>query len=120
VTYDGTRADTDLQFSADGEIWPLLYHRAYRQIAGPDFQTIATAVRRLTGQPIEATSLAGNDRTNALFLKGTLALGRMVIAATGPDGPRYVGGDYGLIVNHAYTVMGVDLPATGSAVYVTL
>jgi uncharacterized delta-60 repeat protein len=120
VTYDGTREDTDLQYSQDGEIWPILYHRAYLQVAGDNFTDYRVAIPTLTGSPAEEVTLSGNSRAQAIALRHELNTGRIVLAGT-PDGPnRYIGGNFGVIAHHAYTLMGVDVPASGSTIFVTL
>lgn len=122
VPWDGTVTDTDLRLTDRGEFWPILYQRAFNYTNYTDFADATFALRRLTGQGDTDLTFkqSGKDREAAQAIIKALNEGRVVTAATGENPTRFMDGNPGIIHLHSYTVLGVELPTSGSKIFVTL
>ncbi len=119
----------DLQPADNGEIWTTIYQRAYltlQQQLGRNYKLASNAFEAVTGKTSTSLSLAGAGINQAKQIKAAMSSGSPVVAVTIPGTPndnKYViPGSNGLVESHAYTVLGVLVPANGalSGVKVTL
>jgi hypothetical protein len=130
VFFDGTWTANDVAPRGNGDFWVTLYNRAYLQEMGvwwtdPDsahwgdkygnaFRQIDRGLIALTGR--------GDWRGNGSLstLQQADNSNRAVVALTHNDGdsPGLNLGNYGLVSDHAYTVLGVRTDSTGT--WVTL
>ena len=117
----------DAGSSIKSEFWPGLYQRAYLSLEGSlglDFHKANNAFRALTGVADVAYGAVATTATiTPSWLLSTLNGGSPVVAATvnSPD-PYTLAPDRGIIGNHSYTVLGIQVPADGAkaGTYVTL
>lgn len=127
VFFDGKIYPTDLQSTDPNEFWPTIYQRAYLKLAqetGTDVTNMGKAFGALTGLPYTYYDLrpggllGGINKTLLPFnIQGDLASGHPVIAAT-RNASSFFLNESGLISNHAYTVLGIDITPSGT--FVTL
>jgi hypothetical protein len=119
VSFDGTHDPaTDLAVSPEGDIWPLLYQRAYVQVFGySDSGSAAFAVMALTGQvnvPAPGANWAYGAKTpqgagDLSVIAAALAGGEPVIADTGGATiGTILDATTGLIARHSYAVIAAD------------
>ena len=127
VVFDGTIQPADLRPADQREYWTAIYQRAYLDLAsslGAEYRSAPFAMQSLFGaEATETTNDASVSR--AQQIKTALLAGKATIAATrDPADPAdyFIEGTSGLVYNHSYTVMGIDLPASSdlSRTYVTV
>ena len=123
VEFNGEIQPEDAHQRDPREFWATLYQRAYLELMqqeGLDYQLDDNALEALTGR--NDTNFAPNldPLTQASQILGALNQGSPIIASTNSSGPLLLSG--GIIHDHAYTVMGVEIPASGAAsgIFVTL
>ena len=124
VAYDGNIYPTDLQSTDTSEFWPTLYQRAYldfmQNVVHKDYHLTTEAFKALTGQLYTSFVPNGDARTQALQIQTDLNQGHPIVAGSRDNGPLVLDSS-GLIHDHAYTVIGVEVPPSGSSgIYVTL
>jgi hypothetical protein len=127
VYFDGKWTDNDPMLTSAGDAWALIYQRAFLQEMGvrwndPDYANWATrygdryqradaALRAITGSATwngaPSTGLTTSDLAN---LTSSLLANRPTIALTRSGSPT----SYGLIEDHAYTVLGVQSNSSGA------
>ncbi len=119
VEFDGTVFGGDLQPTDNGEYWHLLYLRAYLDFStdvGANYTSIRTCLETLTGHGVESFNPQQNTGVSgARQIEDALEDGRAIIAGTrdaGPSNETILLGNSGLVHNHAYTVMGIDIPSS--------
>lgn len=121
--------DTDTYFSQKGtpyrlyartkderELWPLLIEKAYAAMQPQGYETLdaggysSDVLAALTGKRVQTRLVnPALADTNFNTLKTALAEKRAVVAITqSPDGQAGTYEDAGLLMNHAYAVLGVD------------
>ncbi len=114
VVYSG-RVVTDLEFGDDGEVWPLVMQRAYLQMcnsAGLDYHEPKNAFGALLGTQGK-TALMDATLAQAQVMRTSLRAGTPIVVGSESSSLRYIYPEYGIVSHHAYTVMGVEIPADG-------
>lgn len=116
VPFDGTVYEDDLQPADSNELWAMMMNRANDALAYGNF-LLTSAMARLTGvQPSEFNPYP-TSRLQAEMIRNALTQGRAVTAGTidASSHPTItLNSQYGIVRDHAYTVMGIELPATGT------
>ena len=124
VYFDFKFATQDLKAGDRKEHWPAIFQRAYLDLAntlGRNYRSPVFALEALVGAAASSRTMQ-NTLAYAQQIRTDLLAGRATIAGTIDVASRYIGGTYGLIHNHAYTVMGIEIPASNSlaGTYVTV
>jgi hypothetical protein len=128
VYFDGTWTDNDPSVANPGDAWVCIYQRAFLQemgvrwtdpnqaqwanTYGDRFQHADAALVAFTGSASWHDSAMGLARTNLSDLTRAVAGQRPTIALTRDADIQ----QYGLIADHAYTVLGVSSDASGTKV----
>jgi uncharacterized delta-60 repeat protein len=127
VPFDGSVTPEDMRPADNGEFWTILVQRAYLQLAqdlGFNYRQINNAYRSLIGVVPTQYDPAPNSRADAQAILNALNAGKPVTAATvgSADDPVVIlNAQYGIVGAHAYTVMGIELPPSGTeGIWVTL
>jgi hypothetical protein len=127
VAFDGTVQPEDLRPADSNEYWTTIYLRAYLDFAesrGAEYRTYEFAMESLFGAGYEETNVqeAGASLALAKQIQSALAAGRATVAGTEDSASDLIDSTYGLASNHAYTIMGIEIPASGnlSQTYVTV
>ena len=130
VAFNGTLTKADPAPTDGGEYWVAMYTRAFVQQQNAtldgNYRTTPNAFRALTGftsETFDPTFAFGSEtRTQALRIKHALDAGRPIVAGTidVAGDPLLIPGGGGVIANHAYTLTGIEVPASGNNIYVTL
>ncbi|MFI5454515.1 MAG: C2 family cysteine protease [Isosphaerales bacterium] len=116
VEFNGNFLPSDVRSSDPNEFWPTLYQRANLSLEsslGQDYHDPIIAFGALTGT-------LGIQMSAASVLPSTLALwlntGIPLIAGTVNAGDPYqLDPAQGVIGDHSYTVIGMEVPASGAA-----
>jgi hypothetical protein len=123
VEFNGTIQPADAHQSDPREFWATLYQRAYltlMQQEGLDYQVTDNALEALTGQTDTEFAPNLDPLSQASQILAALDQGSPVVADTNANGPLLLNG--GMIHDHAYTVLGVEIAPSGSSsgIFVTL
>jgi hypothetical protein len=129
VEFDGHIKPDDLQSTTPGEYWMTIYQKGYLAFMSEEhqaFDSYPNAFLALTGLLPNQFAPEGDARTRANAILSNLNQGIPMVAGTNdppanaPAGP-YMFGNTGIIANHGYTIVGIEVPASGTAgIYVTL
>jgi len=124
VYFDFKFVTEDLKPGDRTEHWPAIFQRAYLDLAntlGRNYRSPVFALEALVGAAASSRTMQ-NTLAYAQQIRTDLLAGRATIAGTIDVASRYIGGTYGLIHNHAYTVMGIEIPSSNSlaGTYVTV
>lgn len=127
VPFDGTVSADDMRPADNGEFWTVLVQRAYLQLSqdlGFNYRQINNAFRSLLGVLPTQYDPAPDSRADAQQILNALNAGKPVTAATvgTVDDPLTIlNAQYGIVGAHAYTVLGIELPPSGTdGIWVTL
>ncbi len=119
VPFDGLVEPEDLQPADDNEFWPAIFQRAYLQLAedlGKEFRNSVFAMSTLTGKattrlPVLGKGLVEAQRIQTALNGGSFTTASSLDAAEG--GVVLLDGQYGIVANHCYTVLGIEIPTNG-------
>ncbi|MFO1020367.1 MAG: C2 family cysteine protease [Planctomycetales bacterium] len=109
---DGIAQSEDPRVGDDDEIWPIIYQRAYLDLAsslGQNYHSKSFALSSLLGA---ATTLedVNLSLSCANLIKSALESGKAVTAGTLNTTSFFVNSQYGIVHNHAYTILGIEIP----------
>lgn len=123
VPFDESLDPDDLKSNDATEFWPALYLRAYLT-----FSDAVDRQYRSKSESLQAITGLGDTRleingfvTEARQMRDALRAGSPVLAGTRDSADNILEREYGLVQNHAYTVMGVEFgDGTPNDIFVTL
>ncbi|TWU07500.1 cadherin domain-containing protein [Stieleria varia] len=124
VPFDETLEPDDLKSTDRGEFWPALYLRAYLTFSDAvdgNYRSMHESMRALTG--LGHTRLTPDGSVaQAQQMLNALENGSPIMTATRNDsGDFLLETTYGLVNNHAYTVMGVEINSSSpDGIFVTI
>ena len=125
--FNGTINSSDAKSTDPNEFWPTLYQRAYLQVEsaiGRDYHFSVNAFEALTGMPTVFYTAAGFTQTvTPAFIENALNSGNPMTAGTVANSdPYHLDPAAGIIGDHFYAVVGIEIPASGatSGTYLTL
>jgi Ca2+-binding RTX toxin-like protein len=125
VQFDFKLTLQDPEPGDSNEYWPAIFQRAYLDLAasvGRNYRSAVFALESLVGATASSRVMQ-NSLTFAKQIQTDLLAGRATITDTlNSTPPGYIAGPYGLFNNHAYTVMGIEIPDPNSLsnAYVTV
>ena len=125
VPFDNQLTTEDLQTADRNEYWPAIYQRAYLKLAdelGQNYRVGQFAFETLTGISVEKFVVTNGGLTEARRLEAALNAGRATTVSSIDAPNKVIEGQYGIIKTHSYTLMGMEIPASGnlSEIYVTV
>jgi hypothetical protein len=126
--FNGTINAGDATSTDPSEFWPALFQRAYLELEatlGQNYQTGVNAFEALTGQQATASNAIGlGQAITPQWIEQNLNNGTPMIAGTvDASDPYNLDPSAGIIGNHDYTVVGIQIPPNDPAAlntYVTL
>jgi hypothetical protein len=117
VVFDGTTTDEDYKPRNSKDYWPLIYQRAYiayaNSLPNQSYKSSNFAFQTLIGVSATSASLS-NTLATAQAIRSALTSGQGTLAGTISSANLLLENTYGLIHNHAYSVLGVSIPSSGS------
>ncbi|WP_437201177.1 C2 family cysteine protease [Planctomicrobium sp. SH664] len=115
VSITGGLDEKDLRPGDGNEIWPAIFQRAYLDLCAAtklNYRSAETALGVLYG--VNSTTVTVNGKLDqAKQIRSALQAGSPVVVGTKDSTSRYLNGANGIVANHAYTVIGIEIPSNG-------
>ncbi len=124
--FNGTIDSNDAKSIDPSEFWPALFQRAYLTLEtsiGADYHVPGNALEALTGAAATQFANGPGQTVTPGFIAQTLDAGTPIVASTESVADPYnLDPSAGIVGDHAYTVVGIEVPATGdpNATYLSL